>query len=418
MGAFALVDCNNFYASCERVFDPSLRDRPVVVLGNNDGCVVARSAEAKALGIRMGQPYFQCRTLLKKHRGVARSSNYTLYGDMSRRVMETLRIFSPEIEIYSIDEAFLDLSAADAAATLGPAIRQQVDRWTGLPVSVGIAPTKTLSKAANYLAKQGDGSWDLSNLAKREMALEKIPVEEVWGIGPKYCEKLRRYGLRTAGQLSRVDPRWARRQLTVTGQRTVLELRGIACLSLEKKPKPKKAIGRARQFGEWLTHLEQLFEPLASYTASAARDLRRQQSVAGALRVSLETSRFTEHRYHRSIYRRLPWPTAHTGELIRWAREALEQIYRPGYAYRRCGILLVELAPQDQQQTGLFTADYYDAEKKAQMATMDRINQTYGRHTLRLGTEGTSQPWRMRQAQRSPRYTTRWEELPRVRAGA
>jgi DNA polymerase V len=410
--AFALLDCNNFYASCEQLFRPELRGRPLVVLGNNDGCVVARSREAKALGVPMGAPYFQIRTAFEQQGGVAFSSNYTLYGDLSRRVMETLREFTGRVEVYSIDEAFLELD--DAPRTLLALVRQiraTVTRWTGLPVSIGLGPTKTLAKLANKVAKQGEGTCDLVNHADRGGVLKTMPVEEVWGIGPQYRRLLQTHGIGNAFQLSRVDEQWARRRLTVMGLRTVLELRGVACFGLEELPPAKKAIGRARQFGRRLTELEELYEPLASYVASAGRELRKQHLVAGALRVSLETSQHEEPVYANSVFRLLPWPTAHTGELIQWACQALTQIWKPDYLYRRCGVLLTELAPETQQQTSLFATASYDPRKQTLMHTVDHLNAEWGQGALRHAREGVAQTWRMRQGRRSPHYTTRWEEL-------
>jgi len=413
--SFALIDCNNFYASCEQLFQPALRGRPVVVLGNNDGCVVARSREAKALGVPMGAPYFQIRSAFEQQGGIACSSNYTLYGDLSRRVVETLREFSDQVEVYSIDEAFLALE--DAPRTL-PAlagqIRATVTRWTGLPVSIGLGNTKTLAKLANKVAKKGEGVCDLVNHPDREGVLRGVAVEDVWGIGPQYRKLLQTHNITTAFHLSQADEQWARRRLTVMGLRTVLELRGVPCFRLEEVPPAKKAICRARQFGRRIVDLEDLYEPLASYVASAARELRRQHLVAGALQVSLETSQHEEPKYRNAIFRLLPWPTAHTGELIQWAGEALARIWKPDYLYRRCGVVLTELAPCGQQQTSLFERGYYDGRKQAVMGAVDRVNREWGRGALRHAREGTDQTWRMRQGRRSPRYTTRWEELPVV----
>jgi len=412
---FALVDCNNFYASCEQVFRPELVGRPLVVLGNNDGCVVARSREARALEIPLGAPYFKIRAAFEKCGGIAFSSNYALYGDMSQRVVETLRQFTDEVEVYSIDEAFLALNdRPDLLPSLAGVIRRQVRRWTGLSVSIGLGPTKTLSKLANKRAKKEGGVCDFLEARGREELLREMPVEDVWGIGPRYQKLLRSHRIRNALQLAQVDEQWARRKMTVMGQRTVLELRGIPCFAFQEAPAPKKAIARARQFGRPLVDFAELCEPLASYVASAARALRQQGSVAGAIRVHLETSQHVEHRYANSTYRLLPWSTAATGELIGWARECLAQIYRPDYAYRRCGVLLTELSSQDIQQTNLFTEEYYDQKKRDAMEALDQVSAQWGRTALRCASEGLAQTWRMRQGRRSPRYTTRWDELPVV----
>lgn len=411
--SFALVDCNNFYASCEQVFQPQLKKRPVVVLGNNDGIVVARSQEAKALGVGMGQPYFKIRRAYEHQGGLAFSSNYALYSDMSGRVMETLRQFTDQIEVYSIDEAFLGLSNSPHALTpLAVEIRRLVKKWTGLPVSIGIGPTKTLAKVANKIAKGGIGYYNLVGRSDRDGVLAQVPVADVWGIGDQYHKLLQTYSIKNAAQLARVDDKWARHQMTVMGQRTVLELRGVPCFALSEEPAPKRVIHRARQFGRHIVDFNELCEPLAEYAATAARELRRQRSVCAAMSVHIATGIHDNHPYRNSIARRLPWPTALTGELISWACEALAQIYRPTYAYRRCGVLLSEITLDNTLQTSLLTNEYYDADKRALMDAIDRIDVEHGRYALRHAREGLSRGWRMRQTRRSPRYTTRWDELP------
>ena len=412
---FALVDCNNFYASCEQVFRPDLRGRPLVVLSNNDGCVVARSPEAKALGIGLGDPYFKIRYAFERSEGIAFSSNYTLYGDMSRRVMDTLRTFTDEVEEYSIDEAFLVLrdplpDLSSRARTLCGTVR----RWTGLTVSVGLGATKTLAKLANRLAKKEAGVCNLIEHGDIRGALSEVPVEDVWGIGPRYGRMLASYGIANALQLSEADDQWVRRHMTVLGLRTVLELRGISCFGLDQTPQPKKSIVRSRQFGRVVVDLEEILEPLASYVSAAARVLRMQGSVAGAMRVSVATSRFDEYAYANSTLRTLPWPTAHTGELIDWACQCMRQIYRPNFAYRRCGVMLTALTSADMLQTSLLTQAHYDEKKRAVMKILDAVKRQWGERALHFAREGVGQEWRMRQECRSPRYTTRWDEVPIV----
>jgi len=409
---FALVDCNNFYASCEQVFRPDLRGRPMVVLSNNDGCVVARSPEAKALGIGLGDPYFKIRYAFERSEGVAFSSNYTLYGDMSRRVMDTLRTFTDEVEEYSIDEAFLVLrdplpDLSSRARTLCGTVR----RWTGLTVSVGLGATKTLAKLANRLAKKEAGVCNLIEHGDIRGALSEVPVEDVWGIGPRYGRMLASHGIANALQLSEADDQWVRRHMTVLGLRTVLELRGISCFGLDQTPQPKKSIVRSRQFGRVVVDLEEILEPLASYVSAAARVLRMQGSVAGAMRVSIATSRFDEYAYANSTLRTLPWPTAHTGELIDWACQCMRQIYRPNFAYRRCGVMLTALTSADMLQTSLVTQSHYDEKKRAVMKILDAVTRQWGERALHFAREGVGQEWRMRQGCRSPRYTTRWDEV-------
>ena len=309
--AFALVDCNNFYVSCERAFCPELAGQPVVVLSNNDACIVARSEEAKTLGLPMGGPIFRCRDLCRQHRVRVFSSNYPLYGDMSRRVVEVLRRFAAAVEVYSIDEVFLDLAdlRAHRRYETGRAIRRTVGRWTGIPVCVGLAPTKTLAKLANRLAKrrpESEGVFDLTDPARRAEVLGQVEVDQVWGIGPRYRDRLAHHGIRTAHQLAQAPDARIRRLLTVTGLRLVWELRGVSCLPLEQAPSPRKAIARSRGFGRPLADLDELREPVAAHVASAARALRKQGSVAGCLQVHLETSRFTGPYRGKAATARLP----------------------------------------------------------------------------------------------------------------
>ena len=418
MNFFALVDCNNFYVSCERVFAPRLAGRPVIVLSNNDGCIVALSQEAKALGLKVGLPHFECRPLCQRHRVAVFSSNYTLYGDMSARVIETLEQFTPEVEVYSIDESFLGLSRRQGqAAEQGRSIRQRVWEWTGIPVSVGFAMTKTLAKLANRLAKKraDDGVFDLSDVERHRALLEEVDVGEVWGIGPRYKELLHGHGIHSVYQLSRTPERWVKKHLTVVGLRLVLELRGVSCLPLDMAPAPKKSIARSRAFGRPVESAEDLRQAVATYTASAAQALRRQQSVAACIQVHIETSRFNGPYYGKAVTAHLDSPTAATPELVRAAFAGLERIYRAGHRYRRAGVLLTGVAAQGQVQLSLFNGAHYDPRQKRLMAAVDAINARRGRGTVRFAAEGTDPTWQMRQKRRSPRYTTRWADLPRAR---
>lgn len=415
MSLFALVDCNNFYSNCERVFAPALRGRPVVVLSNNDGCIIALSQEAKALGLKVGLPFFQCRALCDRHAVRVFSSNYALYGDMSRRVMETLAQFSPQMEIYSIDESFLKLDGRQAAET-ARRIRRTVLQWTDLPVSVGLAATKTLAKLANHIAKvhfRASGVFDLSAHPRHDQVLDAVEVGDIWGIGPAYRRLLHAHGITTALQLARASDAWVRRHLTVVGLRLVWELRGVSCLPLDQAPAPKKAIARARAFGRPVTSLEELRQAVATYTASAAQNLRRQGSVAAYLQVHVETGRYKGPCYANAATTQLEVPTASTPRLIAQAHRCLAGIFRPGYRYRRAGVLLSGLCPQDSVQLNLFT-DAPARRDRRLMETVDRINARRGRGTLRFAAEGLQQEWKMRQNRLSPRYTTRWDELPRV----
>ena len=416
---FALVDCNNFYVSCERIFEPSLEGRPVVVLSNNDGCVVSRSNEAKKLGIGMGVAFFQVKDLAEKHGVVALSSNYTLYADMSRRVMETLCSFTPEIEVYSIDEAFLNLSGfGDNLTDYGRTIRRTVKQWTGMPVSIGIAETKTLAKIANRIAKrspEADGVFELTDQARIDEALAKTGVEHIWGIGIKTCIKLKRAGIKTALALRGVDTEWMRRRFGVTGVRTVYELRGICCYELEEQPPTKKGITVSRMFGRKVETVEELKEAIASYASRAGEKLRDEGLAAGAMTVFVMTSRFVNprKRYFNSHGVNFPTATNYTPELIEYATGAIERLYKKGFLYAKAGLILGELVPEGKVQGNLF--DQSDRRKsKRLMQAIDAVNAKLPDSPLIWAAEGIDQPWQAKFAKRSKRYTTQWDELAEV----
>lgn len=417
---FALVDCNNFYASCERVFNPALRGKPLVVLSNNDGCVVARSQEAKALGIKMAQPWFQCQHLVKPHGLIAMSSNYALYADMSRRVMSILAGFTPDQEVYSIDESFLAFTDKPGAnhQQLGLKIREKVLNWTGLPVCVGFAPTKTLAKLANHWAKtriEFSGACDYAALpADQRLALLKAtPIGEVWGVGRRLTEKLGELGIRSVADLQATDPAWLGRRFSVVLERTVEELRGVSCLELEDVAPPKKQIMTSRSFGWPVTELSELREAMAAYTTRAAEKLRAEGQLAGEVHVFIRTSPFKPDspQYSAALRLRLPEPTDDTLGLVKASRFLLRQLYRPGFEYQKACILLSELQPATLRQGQLFgTTDTSRRDKL--MTVMDRLNREMGRDTLFLAGAGIDRAWRMRQGNRSPRYTTHWAEIP------
>jgi DNA polymerase V len=415
---YALVDCNNFYVSCERTFTGALHSRPVLVLSNNDGCVVARSDECKALGIKMGQPVFQCRELIEQHHILLFSSNYPLYADMSDRVMQTLATFSPSVEVYSIDEAFLDLSHVprEQLHAYGHQIRETVWRFTGLPVSVGVASTKTLTKVSNEVAKKHpvyQGVLSLVRASEEELdeVLEMLPVQDIWGIGPRYARLLQSRDILTAKDLKYADQRWIRRHLTVVGERTVLELRGIACIPLETQAKPKKGIMTAKSFGRSVESLKELEEAISCYVARAAEKLRKQESAATCISVFLHTNAFQQDapQYGNSLTRMLPFPTSFTPDLFNVALDMLRSIYREGYAYKKCGVFLTRIVPQDVLQADLFGEYSIEQEyKKARlMCVVDLLNEWWGSNTLFFGAQGIVRAWKMRQERRSPRYTTR-----------
>lgn len=417
----ALVDCNNFYASCERVFNPSLIGKPVVVLSNNDGCVIARSNEAKALGIPMGAPAFQWEETFRQHEVNVFSSNYTLYGDMSRRVMQTLSALAPDVEIYSIDEAFVHFGKmpwTDISA-LGSDIVRTVKRNTGIPVSMGIAPTKTLAKLANKLAKKDaayKGVFCLDSPETIRAVLENFPVEDIWGIGRQYSRMLHNNGILTAAQLADTPADWVRRHLTVQGLRLWQELHGQPCMTIESEPPPKKGICCARSFGKMLSSYDLIAEALANFTARVAEKLRRQQSCATHIMVFLHTN---QHRpdlpqYARHIVIELPQATSDTGEILRHAKAGLKAIYRDGYQYKKAGIIITGIVPANCVQGNLFYHKDPDKATKA-LAAVDRLNNRMGRDTVRLAAQGYERRWKLRQEKVSPCYTTSLANIIQVK---
>jgi DNA polymerase V len=421
---FALVDCNNFYASCERVFQPKLKGRPLVVLSNNDGCVIARSNEAKALGIPMGAPYFKIQTLARQDGVAVFSSNYALYGDMSRRVMQVLARFVPTQEIYSIDECFLDLAGLPwnlAAYALD--IARTVQQWTGIPVSIGIGPTKTLAKIANRLAKQGQSAdgpvLDWTRLDDPDTALSKVSIEDVWGIAGRWGQRLRALGIGDAQALREADPKALRREFGVVIERIVWELRGVSCLPFEMVPPPRKQILTSRSFGTRLTAYTDLRAAVVSFATRAGEKLRAQGLAAQALNVFVQTSPFNAARpyYANAATFTFETPAQDTGVLIRAALRGLERIFRSGPAYQKAGVLLLDLVPAGFAQGSLFAATSGDPSRSARlMEALDRINREFGRGTLRYASEAVSDSWRMRARLKSPAYTTCWDELPSVKA--
>ncbi|MEZ4967666.1 MAG: Y-family DNA polymerase [Saprospiraceae bacterium] len=413
----ALVDVNNFYVSCERVFCPALREQPVVVLSNNDGCVIARSEEAKALGIGMGQPVFEIRDLIRRQGVHVFSSNYALYGDMSGRVMNTLRHFAPALEVYSVDESFLDFRGMEHfdLAARARDIRQTVLRWVGVPVSVGLGPTKVLAKIANRLAKKGaqaEGCTILSGCWDAE--LRDIEVGDVWGIGGKHTAFLQRYGIRTAYDLTQASDAWVRKHLSVVGLRIKKELQGEPCLDIETDLPNKKHVGTTRTFRHPLRTEAELGEALADFAARCGEKLRRQGSSAAILSAYIQTNdiAWMEPQYARSFAVSFTTPTNSTLLLVKAAKLALGRIFRAGYRYKRAGVLLGGLQPAGAGgQTALFNPT--DHPKHARlMATMDALNARYGRNTLRSAAQTPGGSTRLTQQHRlSPGYTTKWGEV-------
>jgi DNA polymerase V len=419
MNRVALVDCNNFYASCERVFNPRIEKKPVVVLSNNDGCIIARSNEAKALGIKMGEPLHECQTLITKHNVHVFSSNFPLYGDMSHRVMDILSTFTPDMEIYSIDEAFLDLDGTPGNLTeYGKIIRETVKKGTHIPVSVGIGPSKTLAKIAGKLAKKVPAHAGVFDISDRiEESLADFDVGDIWGIGWQYSKLLRRNGILTALDLRNAPDTWVKKHMTIVGLRTVMELRGISCIPLDEAVQPKKAIMCSRSFGRKVYTLNELQEAAAAYISRAAEKLRDQNSAASFIQVYLMEFPFNDgHPQTRICSANIPVATAYSPDLIRYAKALVKRIYHKGPAYRKVGVMLSGIVQRGQVQMNLFHSSREGEKEIALMKTMDEINQRWGRGTIIPAASGFSRPWWMRQTRRSARFTTSWTELPVVKA--
>jgi DNA polymerase V len=412
---FALVDCENFYVSCERVFDPALRDVPMAVLSNNDGCVIARSAAVKDAGVPMGAPYFQWEEKLDAMGAVIRSSNYALYGDMSQRVMRELEAEALRIERYSIDEAFLTLPALsrDELRQQARQMQRRVRRRQGVPIRVGIGPTKTLAKVADERAKAGDGLYVCPEGDALTAVLADLPVEEVWGIGPAYTERLNEHGVETAEEFRQLPDRWLRRHLSVVGLRLATELRGTPCLPLEDAPQPRKSMIRSRSFSGHIHAQAELREAVSVHAQRAAEKLREENLVAGQLEVFVTTKRFGDPpHYANAASVALRPATNHTPTLLDAAGTLLDVVYREGPAYKKAGVTLQALRPEDAGQGHLFRQP--SSADDALMDAVDQINREMGRDTVGFAAAGVpgDRDWTMKREMRSPHYTTRWADLP------
>jgi len=426
---FALVDVNNFYVSCERVFQPKLEEVPMVVLSNNDGCAVARSAEVKALGVKMGTPWFQMQDLARKHGIQAYSSNYTLYGDMSSRVVQVLKTFTPNLEVYSIDESFLRIETVikqyQDTIELGNKIKQQVKDTTGLPVCVGIGASKTLAKLANHLAKkhkQFAGVCDVNAMSKPELYqwMSETEVGEVWGIGRQIAKKLKTQNIHSVFDLLQSSPQAIRQQFGVVMERLCYELRGTSCLELEEVAPAKQQIVASRSFGKLVTSQAELAESVATHAARAAEKLRAQNSTTGALIVFIQTNPFKQYepQHHQSITIPLPDPSDNTLTLTNAALAGLQQIYKPNFRYKKAGVILNLISDKPTAQQSLFEDIETKGKSAHLMKAMDQINTRFGNTVLRsaaAGTNSTKQEWQMRAGNKSPNYTTQWDELPVAR---
>jgi DNA polymerase V len=414
---FALVDCNNFYCSCERLFQPQLRHVPVVVLSNNDGCIVARSKEVKDLGIGMGVPLFKAREQIDKHGIQVFSSNYTLYGDISQRVMQTLESFASHVEIYSIDEAFLDLTGFPDLFGYGELIKRQVYNDVGIPVSVGIGPTKTLAKLANHSAKRifpDIGVVDFTDVQLRQSLMPRIPVGEVWGVGRRIGEKLSAMGITTVQQLAQMRPKVARSRFSVNVERTVRELNGLSCIDLDESTVPKKQIVCSRSFGNKITEYQPLRQAVSEFVARAAEKLRKEQQHAAALTLFIRTSPFDKHgqHYSNSATATLLQASSDTRTLLTQATRLFDAIWQEGPRYGKAGVMLGDFSPETELQLPLVEQRTDSVKSDLLMRTIDKINKTGG--SVWFGGQRPEKDWFMRQAKLSPAYTTRWDCLPLV----
>ncbi|WP_454783994.1 Y-family DNA polymerase [Legionella sp. WA2024007413] len=419
LNMFALVDCNNFYASCERLFRPDLRDVPIVVLSNNDGCCIARSNEAKALGIAMGEPYFKIKNLCKQHGVKAFSSNYTLYGNISHRVMCTIEENWPHLEIYSIDEAFLDLRTlpVDCHDSFCEQLQKKILKHTGIPTSIGIGPTKTLAKVANHLCKKVFKIPVFNITSNREQLLKQISVGDVWGVGRQWENKLIARGIHTAYDLAMTHTHLLKKSFNVVLMRTAMELQGIKCNGLEEI-EPKQSIMSSKSFGQMQTRYPSIAESVSSHCARAVEKMRNQKLVAQRILVFVHTNRFREDlaQHFQSIEFRFINPTDDLRLITKIAKRCLQRIFKPGYYYKKAGVCLEDLIPKNPRQLDLFhqPSDEQLDHTEQLMSVFDRINQKFGRSTIRLAAEGYSKPWAMRAELKSPAYTTRWSEVPQV----
>jgi DNA polymerase V len=417
----ALIDANNFFVSCERVFNPKLKGKPVIVLSNNDGCTVSRSNEAKALGIKMGVPLFEIRELVRKEKVHVFSSNYTLYGDLSDRMMQIIASTWPEIETYSIDEAFIDLRGYPESMLpdLAARVRSTILQWIGLPVSIGIAPTKVLAKVASKVAKKnGSGVCALMNRPGIEEALKSFPVEDLWGVGRRYSVKLNSYGIITAYQLSRQSAPWVNKIMTVNGLRIHQELNSIPCIPVERFTAKRKAIGSAKGFGITVSDLGELKEALSTYTSTCAAKMRVQNHAASVLTVFLQTNYFNKQEKQYSGFKTisLPTPTSLSPTLIKYALHALKEIFRPGFNYKRVGILLTGFVPDTTIQEDLFDCLIDRSKLTSIQKTIDKINTRYDRNQLWFACQGlNTKRWKMKQEKLSPKFTTSIKEILEVR---
>jgi DNA polymerase V len=417
----ALCDVNNFYVSCERVFNPALENRPVIVLSNNDGCAVARSNEVKSLGIKMGAPLHQIQDLIKQHNIAVFSSNYVLYGDMSHRVDDIIGLYSDQVENYSIDESFIHFNGFEHLNLTAHCQKmvKQIQQWLGLPVCVGMAPSKTLAKIANHYAKSLKVDGNVLNLSHEyhiKQALEHLPVGEIWGIGRRLSEQLNQMGIMTALQLRDADRKTLRKRFSVNMERTIMELRGVSCIEFDADPEKKKEIVCTRSFGNKSSDYQLLKEAVAYHVSRACVTLRQQASMAQSLTVGIKTNPFSKRdkQYSNSITIQLPQASDYTGHFLAAASHGLQRIFKQGFHYKKVGIMLSNLCDQGAVQQDLFNPQPVSTKNNQLMQVMDQINDRYGKGKLRSGTEGFDKKWVMRSDKKSNEFTTQWSEIIKI----
>ena len=415
----ALIDCNSFYVSCERLFKPKLLNKPVVVLSNNDGCVISRSNEAKALGIKMGEPFFKVKDLVSKHKVFVFSSNYALYGDLSRRVMKILKTFSPNVEIYSIDEAFLDLSFVEENKTeeLAKEIRNRILKWTGIPTSVGISNTKTLSKVANHIAKKNNTGVMYLDPKYSDEYLKKFEIQDIWGVGRQLTKFFIKNNILTAFDLKNVSNTWIKKSTNVLSAKTVMELRGIPCIDLLPHSEKRKSCCVSRSFGRKVSNLEELKEAITAHSLNATEKIRTDEQITRSITVFIRTSPFNKDKryYSNSHTVELPIDTNNSLEIVKYALEALDKIYKPGHLYQKAGIILSKLKDADKFERNLLTP-IIQKDLKRLMSAIDLTNTKYGRYSISLAQAGINKSWKMRRQHSSKIDTASFYDLPTIRA--
>ena len=415
----ALIDCNSFYVSCERLFKPKLLNKPVVVLSNNDGCVISRSNEAKALGIKMGEPFFKVKDLVSKHKVFVFSSNYALYGDLSRRVMKILKTFSPNVEIYSIDEAFLDLSFVEENKTeeLAKEIRNRILKWTGIPTSVGISNTKTLSKVANHIAKKNNTGVMYLDPKYSDEYLKKFEIQDIWGVGRQLTKFFIKNNILTAFDLKNASNTWIKKSTNVLSAKTVMELRGISCIDLIPYSEKRKSCCVSRSFGRKVSNLEELKEAITAHALNATEKIRTDEQITRSITVFIRTSPFNKDKryYSNSHTIELPIDTNNSLEIVKYALEALDKIYKPGHLYQKAGIILSKLKDADKFERNLLTP-IIQKDLKRLMSAIDLTNTKYGRYSISLAQAGINKSWKMRRQHSSKIDTASFYDLPTIRA--